>query len=129
VAGETEAARVGVAVAVAEQRVGPAAQLAQRRGRLAERQQAGNVGKAQRAQHGLLLDDRALPHVPQHSTGDAGAPVAGEGDGDPGDASQRPARALEAHPAGELALDLDRPCGRHVPAVRSAEAATAARAG
>jgi hypothetical protein len=51
VAGEAQAARVGNALAVAEQQVGPSRQAGERRQqrrRLAERQQAGDVGEVER---------------------------------------------------------------------------------
>jgi len=127
-AGEAEAARVGQAVGVREQRVDGTLQGAQRgehRRELAKRQQTGHVGEAQGAPRDPLLDHATAFDVPYDRRRDAvraqrrgPAPARlGVGAVDAGDEAERSARGLDAHAVREASLHLGGPGGRQTEGV------------
>ena len=129
-AGEAEAARVGEALAVAEQEVGgrrERRQRLERRRDLAKRQQARDVGKAGRPARERALD-QGEPGQPEHRDRGAGDPARLlEADVDAGDQAMLPKRSPCSTRSASLDLQIARR-GRAQRPSRGGGPASAARA-
>jgi hypothetical protein len=122
VAGDSETARMGDALAVAHESVRDGPQFAeggQQGGCLPEREQPGNVWEAEPAVCDMLFDDCLAKAIPYHYAGYTLLSISAESGIEPGHPSERAARRASADLGSQLPLDFYRPAGAHLPAVRS----------